>query len=163
MSETLCAERPMGASDFDFIHDRWTVEHRKLARRLVGSNEWLTFRGTVSGTPILGGLGNTDENMLDDPSGAYEALTVRTFDPGSGEWSIVWIDGRDPKPDAPVRGHFVDGVGTFQGDDVLAGQPILVRFTWSGITPGTARWEQAFSADAGATWELNWIMQFTRV
>ena len=31
-------------------------------------------------------------------------------------------------------------------------------------TPGTAaRWEQAFSADGGATWEVNWVMEFTRV
>jgi hypothetical protein len=25
------------------------------------------------------------------------------------------------------------------------------------------RWEQAFSADGGANWETNWIMNFTRV
>ena len=37
-----------------------------------------------------------------------------------------------------------------------------VRFLWKHDPPRTARWEQAFSADGGATWETNWIMRFTR-
>ena len=41
--------------------------------------------------------------------------------------------------------------------------PILVRFLWSDITPTTCRWEQAFSVDDSATWEVNWIMESTRV
>ena len=41
--------------------------------------------------------------------------------------------------------------------------PILVRFLWSDITPTTCRWEQAFSVDDGATWEVNWIMESTRI
>jgi hypothetical protein len=43
------------------------------------------------------------------------------------------------------------------------GRPILVRFLWSGITEQTCRWEQAFSADGGATCEVNWIMESTRI
>jgi hypothetical protein len=37
-----------------------------------------------------------------------------------------------------------------------------MRFIWSRIGPTSARWEQAFSADGGASWEMNWIMDFTR-
>jgi hypothetical protein len=62
----------------------------------------------------------------------------------------------------PVRGGFANGVGIFQGEDTLRGQPIIVRFMWSEITANSARWEQAFSPDAGATWEVNWVMHFTR-
>ena len=40
---------------------------------------------------------------------------------------------------------------------------ILVRFVWSDITDRTCRWEQAFSTDGGATWEVNWIMESTRI
>ena len=60
-------------------------------------------------------------------------------------------------------GGFDNGVGTFVAEDTFAGRPILVRFRWSGITPTTCRWEQAFSADGGATWEVNWVMESTRV
>jgi hypothetical protein len=54
--------------------------------------------------------------------------------------------------------------GRVQGVTVVGvqGRPIVVRFTWSSITPTGARWEQAFSPDGGRTWEKNWIMTMTR-
>jgi hypothetical protein len=61
-----------------------------------------------------------------------------------------------------VLGRFENGLGTFLGDDTFDGRPIRVRFIWSGIAADAARWEQAFSADGGATWETNWIMDFRR-
>ena len=39
---------------------------------------------------------------------------------------------------------------------------ILTRYIWSGITPNSAHWEQAFSTDGGKTWETNWMNDFTR-
>ena len=39
---------------------------------------------------------------------------------------------------------------------------IVVRYTWSGITTPTPRWEQAFSEDGGETWETNFVSEFTR-
>lgn len=38
-----------------------------------------------------------------------------------------------------------------------------VRFTWTAIPGEHPRWEQAFSNDAGQTWETNWKMEFFRV
>jgi hypothetical protein len=61
-----------------------------------------------------------------------------------------------------VVGRFVDGVGTFTADDTLGGRAIRVRFTWSNISTRTAAWEQAFSTDSGATWEVDWTMTFER-
>jgi hypothetical protein len=31
-----------------------------------------------------------------------------------------------------------------------------------GITPSSGRRERALSSDAGKTWEVNWVMEFTR-
>jgi hypothetical protein len=62
-----------------------------------------------------------------------------------------------------LHGRFENGVGTFEGDDVFEGKAIRVRFIWSEITARSARWEQAFSPDGGATWEVNWVMRFTRI
>ena len=60
-------------------------------------------------------------------------------------------------------GGFRNGVGTFLANDTLNGRPIVVRYIWSDITPNSAKWQQAFSDDAGKTWETNWIMQFHRL
>ena len=62
----------------------------------------------------------------------------------------------------PVHGWFEGDVGEFEGCDTFEGRPIRVRFTWSRVTTPTPRWEQAFSEDAGRTWERNWVMDFTR-
>jgi hypothetical protein len=75
-----------------------------------------------------------------------------------------WLDGRDPgKIGTPLRGRFVDGVGTYFSDDEHEGRPVRARVTWSRITGTTARWEQAFSADGGDSWEVNWVSDFTRM
>ena len=163
MSETndRTGGRDGSANDFDFVHGAWRVRHRQLLERLAGCGEWIEFDGTMEATPILGGLGNFDRNVIDLPGGRYEASTLRLFRPDTRQWSLHWIDGRDPKIDPPLYGTFKDGVGTFFGDDSFGGRPIRLRFLWERPSPTTARWNQAFSADGGATWEINWIMEFS--
>ncbi len=152
------------ARDFDFFIGRWKVSHRRLKERLAGCQDWEHFEGRCHMRPLLGGLGNIDDNELDLPSGPYRALSMRTFDPVKRQWAIWWVDGRRPHElEPPVVGGFADGVGEFQCDDQLRGQPIRVRFLWSDITPTSARWQQAFSADGGASWETNWVMDFERL
>ena len=152
-----------GANDFDFLFGEWRVHHRRLQRRLQACTEWDEFHGTSRAWPLLDGQGNVDDNVIELPGGAYRAVSLRSFDPASGEWAIWWLDARHPgQIDVPVRGRFVEGVGTFVADDTLDGRPIRVRFVWSRITPRSAQWEQAFSADAGASWETNWVMNFER-
>ncbi len=154
---------PPGADDFDFFIGRWRVAHRRLKERLAGNEAWVPFAGTCVTQKILGGLGNMDDNFLDLPGGAYRAVTLRSFNPATGQWSIWWLDGRYPHSlDTPMVGSFRDGVGTFYADDQLNGKPIRVRFLWTQPVKDQPRWEQAFSADAGATWETNWIMDFSR-
>ena len=151
-----------GAHAFDFIEGSWRVSHRRLSRRMVGDTQWAIFGGSMRARLILGGLGNFDENVIDLPGGRYQACTLRLYDRTLGQWSIYWIDGRDPKLDIPMRGGFTDGVGVFFGDDIFDGRPIRVRFLWSAITPNSARWEQAFSGDGEQSWETNWIMNFEK-
>ena len=151
-----------GAHAFDFLAGRWRVRHRKLRRRLAGCTDWDEFVGTLVCRPVLGGLGNIDENVIEDPSGTYQALALRLFDPALGLWSIWWVDGRRSLLEPPVHGRFEEGVGRFTGEDRLDGRPIRVRFLWSGAATGRPRWEQAFSADGGVEWEINWIMQLER-
>ena len=41
-------------------------------------------------------------------------------------------------------------------------KPVRASYRWSEVTESSARWEQAFSADDGQTWETNWVMEWTR-
>jgi len=151
-------------NDFDFLVGHWTVRHRRLKERLAGCTDWEEFGGTCSLRPLLDGQANVDDNVLDMPSGTYRAASIRAYDPATGRWSIWWLDSRQPHDlGMPVVGAFKDGTGTFLADDTLNGQPIRVRFLWTDITPSSARWQQEFSNDGGATWETNWVMEFQRV
>lgn len=152
-----------GDGGFDFLHGRWTVTHRKLRERLVGNRDWFEFPGTLQVEPILSGLGNIDRNVLQDPAGTYETTSLRLFDPKARKWTIYWLDARSPSAvDPPVVGGFGGRKGSFFSDDSFRGQPIRVRTTYEPLDAGTAEWTQAFSVDAGASWETNWIMTFGR-
>jgi hypothetical protein len=153
-----------GADDFNFEFGAWTVQHRRLNRRLSACDDWTSFEGRCTTRPILGGLGNLEDNELDLPEGSYRAVALRSFDATSGQWAIWWLDSRAPHAlDVPVKGRFDGPVGLFFADDVLDGRDIRVRFTWDKRNADEPRWEQAFSADGGSTWETNWVMRFTRV
>jgi hypothetical protein len=155
---------PDAPTDFDFLIGRWRVAHRRLNERLKGCSQWASFGGLCVSHRVLGGFGNVDDNLLDLPSGPYRAVTMRAFDPAQSSWSIWWLDGRRPGTlDVPMVGRFADGVGSFYADDMLDGRPIRVRFRWTLPLPDAPRWEQAFSADAGSSWEINWIMDFERL
>ncbi len=149
--------------DFAFQTGAWRVHHRKLKERLVGSTEWLEFSGTCHAWEVMGGEANVEDQVLDDPTGAYRASAFRRRAPETGEWSIWWFDGRSGTVDPPVQGKFENGIGRFYTEDQLRGRPIKIRFVWSDISANSARWEQAFSNDGGATWEVNWTMTFERV
>lgn len=150
-------------SDFDFFMGNWKVKHRRLTSRLTGSDDWQEFEGECRAWKVLGGQGNIDDNVIDIPSGQYRAVTLRSYDPGTGQWAIWWLDARNPHTlEVPVKGIFKDGTGTFYADDALAGKPIKVRFLWLNTRTASPRWEQAMSNDGGANWETNWVMDFSR-
>jgi hypothetical protein len=160
MTET--AQLESTARDFDFWHGTWHVSNRRLKRRLAGSDDWEEFDATATARPLLDGWGNEDEFRADH-EGGFVGMSFRFFDPEKRRWSIYWADSRRPgELDPPVHGVFSGDVGLFHGEDVHRGRPVLVRFTWSGVTTETPRWEQAFSDDGGRTWETNWVMDFTR-
>ncbi len=149
------------ARDFDFLFGSWHIRNLRLAERLSGSNEWEEFEATSVARPLLDGLGNEDE-FRTAHDGGFIGMSFRFFDAVSRRWSIYWTDSRRCGVlDPPVFGTFDGDVGVFEGEDTFGGQPILVRFYWSGVTTPTPRWEQSFSVDGGTSWETNWVMEFT--
>ena len=149
-------------NDFDFIIGDWTVKHRRLNQRLAGCTDWTEFSGLSSTRKILGGFGNLEDNLLHFPESSFRAAAMRSYCEKLRTWSIWWLDGRNPTElDKPVVGQFNGNKGLFYADDILNGTPIKVRFTWLAAQNSDPRWEQAFSADDGITWETNWTMQFS--
>ncbi len=155
-------ERRDGRTDFDFFIGQWTVHNRRLREWLTGSESWEEFEGTSVARKVLGGLGNIDEITLERASGRQEGLTLRLYDPASRQWSLYWA-GADGLLQTPMVGEFKDGRGMFVAQETFAGKRIVSRFIWSDMTDTSCRWEQAFSADGGATWETNWMMEFVRL
>jgi hypothetical protein len=149
--------------DFDFLFGSWKVHNRYLRGRLRHSTEWSEFEARSAVEPVLNGLGNMDRYSAVRAGESIEGVTLRLFNPMTGEWSIHWADTVRPGillP--PMVGKFEGDVGQFFGDELLDGKKVLCRFLWTRTPSSSPRWEQAFSDDAGKTWETNWIMTLTR-
>jgi hypothetical protein len=151
------------AKDWTWLVGNWDVWHRRLKERLADSNDWQEFGGKSALWLSMNGFGTIDDNIIDLPGDTYRGLTIRAFDRSTGQWSIWWLDGRNPtRIDPPVVGKFAGDSGTFVGRDEFKGRPIVMRFRWLDIHSRRPNWEQAFSPDNGATWEVNWRNYFTR-
>jgi hypothetical protein len=147
-------------NDFDFLAGKWNVHSRRQDKWLVGSTNYEEFTHSFEAWTHFDGRVSFDVGYF--PSRGFSGLTLRLYNPETREWSIYWVDSRKMALEPPVIGRFVDGVGTFVGDDTYEGRPIKVRFTWSHDSADSARWQQELSDDDGQTWELNWVMDMTR-
>ena len=152
-----------GPHDFDFLIGHWNVHNRRLKQRLAGSHDWVGFEAKDSFSALPGGLG-TEEHYSTGFWKGYEALGLHLFDPRHRSWTLYWADNRNAPGTMQVlaKGGFVGDVGVFCAPDSFDGKPITVRILWKQIDDRHVRWEQAFSADRGASWETNWTMDFTR-
>jgi hypothetical protein len=149
--------------DFDFFIGKWKSHNRRLKERLKGSDSWEEFDGTVVARHIWGGRANIDEYEADAPFGHVQGMTLRLFDPNAKQWSLYWSNSKNGTLEKPMIGEFKDGTGDFYDQEMFEGRSIFARFRWSNITKNSCRWEQAFSADGGNTWETNWIVDFERM
>ena len=153
-----------GQHDFDFEIGKWNVHLKYLKQRLHGSHEWLEGNGTSVMRSMWDGKANVDELSVTLPTGPLEGATFRIYSADTHQWSIYWANRKDGQLGLPpMVGEFKNGRGEFYDQEAFEGRMIYVRFVWSNITPKSAHFEQAFSADGGKTWEVNWITDQTRI
>jgi hypothetical protein len=152
-----------GRADFDFFIGRWQARNRRLRERLKGSNDWEEIEGVATIRKVLGGMGNIDEITMERETGRLEGMTLRLYNPKSRQWSLYWASSADGILQPPFIGSFAEGRGEFYSQESFEGRSVFVRFICSDITETSCRWEQAFSADGGKTWEINWIAELTRL
>ena len=163
---TVSAAPHDGQHDFDFLIGSWKIHLKRRIRPLSGSNEWVEFDGTVVCRTIWNGLAEVEEFNVDSPEKNIfiQGLAVRLYNPKTHQWTIYWANRKNGVFDAaPQTGQFEGGRGEFYGQDTLDGRAIYVRFTWTNTTSPAPHFEQAFSADGGKTWEVNWITEQTRI
>lgn len=152
-----------GSGDFDWEIGSWTTHLRYLPEPLTGSNRWVEYRGTSEVRGLLAGRANIVELSVEGPAGKIEGLSLRLYNPKARQWTLNFAGVGNGLLTPPVTGEFDQNRrGTFYGLDTVSGRSVLVRFVISDVTPNSARFEQAYSADGGATWETNWIAVDTR-
>lgn len=152
-----------GQHDFDWEVGTWKTELRRLAKPLSGTETWLEYSGTSVVRDVLDGRANLVELRVQGAAGKIEGASLRLYNPEARQWSLNYAGARQGALSRPVHGGFHEGRGEFYGQEDLDGRIVLVRFLIWRITSDSARFEQAYSADGGHTWETNWIALDTRI
>jgi hypothetical protein len=167
MPATAGAKAPHdGQRDFDYLLGTWDIHLKRRLHPLTGSNEWVEFDGKVTCRSIWDGRAEVEEFVVDSPEKNIhiQGLATRFYNPTTHQWSIYWASSKNAAPDPlPQVGQFHDGRGEFYGMDTLDGRAIYIRFVWTNTASAAPHFEQAFSADGGKTWEVNWITEQKRV
>jgi hypothetical protein len=153
-----------GANDFDWEIGTWATKVRVRGNPLSGeAAQWRDYAGTSVVKPLLDGRANFVELSVAGASGKIEGGSLRLYGSQTRQWSLNYANLRNGLLTSPVYGGFdAAGRGLFYGSDMLDGRAILVRFVITRPSPNVARFEQAYSADGGVTWEDNWIAVDTR-
>ena len=163
---TLLAQTPVrdGSRDFDWEHGDWTVRIERLTNPLSDDADvWATYEGTSTLRPMWDGTANIGELNVSGAAGTIRGMSLRTYNPQTGEWRIHWANAADGILGPAMIGGFENGVGHFYNQETLRGRAIFVRFIMDEITATSWRLRQAFSDDGGTTWETNWVATFQRV
>jgi hypothetical protein len=163
LPQIAAATEREGQHDFDFEIGTWKTHLTRLQHPLTGSTTWVVYEGTTVVRKIWNGSANLAELEAVGPAGHLEILSLRLYDPQAHQWSLNTASSKGGTMGVPTIGEFKDGHGEFFDTEPINGRSILVRNTWSDITPDSCRFEQSFSADGGKTWEVNWIATDTRV
>src|SRR5580704_16098235 len=161
ITQQSSAERD-GQHDFDFNFGTWKTHITRLQHPLTGSKTWIKLEGTVTVRPVWSGRAQLEEIEADGPNGHWEGMTLFLYNPQSHQWSQSFIDSAAGTLSGSSIGKFKDGRGELFSQDTLNGRSILVRGTWSEITPTSHRYEEAYSDDGAKTWEPVFIANLTK-
>jgi hypothetical protein len=153
-----------GQKDFDWEIGTWNTKVKIRRNPLSGTTpEWVEFVGTSVVKPLMDSRANFVELSVRGASGGIEGGSLRLYNPKTRQWSVNYANLSNGLLTSPVFGGFdPKSRGLFYGQDTVDGRTILVRFIITQVSPREAHFEQAYSADAGQTWEDNWIAVDTR-
>jgi hypothetical protein len=151
-----------GAHDFDFDFGVWKTAITRRLHPLSGSAETISLAGTVTVRKIWGGKASWEEIEADGPKGHWEGMSVFLYDPAAHQWSQSFIGSAQGVFGGGFIGSFRDGKGELFATDTLDGRAILIRATWSDITPTSHTYAEDYSGDGGKTWQSSFIAKLTK-
>jgi hypothetical protein len=146
-----------GQHDFDWEIGTWDTHLKRLREPLSGKTDWVEYTGTSVVKAIMGGRANLVELDVRGGSGRIAGVSLRLYEPASGQWTLHFANLANGLMTDPMHGSFKDGQGVFYGKDTVNGHAVLVRFLIVPMGAGRWRFEQAYSADDGQHWETNWV------
>jgi len=166
-SEVAKAGPPTASADHDGRHDldsfagTWKCHTKYRSHPFAGSDTWIEFDGTETFQKLWDGamLELSERADAKGPVG----LMLYTYNPQSHQWYVYFASSKDGKLGPPNVGEFRNGRGEFFAQDTLNGKWLLNRYIWSQITSNSPRYEESWSSDGGATWELVRIVDLARV
>ena len=151
------------ARTFDSHIGSWHTSLKRLKDPLTSSNTWLTYEGTTTVRAVLHGRANLAELEVAGGAGRIDGISLRLYDPKSGQWTLNYANLADGTLATPSVGRFEGARGEFYSDEKYGGRDVHVRFVIKPQGPDVIRFEQAFSIDGGRTWEVNWMATDTRL
>jgi hypothetical protein len=143
--------------EFDFLTGDWRIHHRKPK----ADGRWDSFEGEATCHGILGGIASIEELRI--PARDFSGMGIRLLDVEKQEWSDFWVNAKSGVLATPgTAGGFVDGVGVFESVDGEGDAAVIYRGVWDRITGHSHRWYAEISKDGGKTWQVDWLMDWTR-
>lgn len=152
-----------GAHGFDFLIGTWKTHYMRMRHPLSSDKTWYACDGKSVVKPFWGGSANLEDGDLHCPTQYIGGVTLRLYLAATHQWLLYWGTRKiGLATGLPQAGSFgADGVGDFLAPDTFDGKPILVRYRWYARARNP-RFEEAFSADHGKTWETVWTTDYTR-
>lgn len=141
--------------EFDFHNGNWKTHSTRLDKPLSGSTQWGKADGTVAVGRIWDGSANISEVRTDYPSGPVDFLALRWYNPTAKQWNLSFATAAGGELGTVMAGRFKDGRIDFYDQEPYDGKAVLVRFSAWEESKGHPYTEQAFSADGGKSWEIN--------
>lgn len=147
------AERdPHGDDALEFWLGDWDVSWvGRTGRRGGGRNRI---------TRVVDGRGVLEKFEGRGPSGRLFGMSLSIRDSEDGRWRQTWIDSSGSYLD--FIGVAADGRVAFQRASVEDGVPTLRRMIWTDVESDRLKWRWQLSADDGATWTDQWVIDYRR-
>jgi hypothetical protein len=147
---------PPNGGDFAFLTGEW-----RIANKRKKDGAWDEFPGEATVHALLGGIASIEELRI--PARRFFGMGVRVYHLKDKKWADHWTSAGNGVVNEPLVGSFVNGEGIFPSEEKIDGKTVQYLSKWDRITATSCRWRQGASRDGGASWDWDWVMDWTRV